>query len=157
MPNKLTDAEIKKALECCAESGDFTKTQDEICSPCPYCNCGDCTGILKANALDLINRQEEKNSNLQEKNSNLTSDLTSLQNDLTSAKAEVERLKDDNKFLQDNRWKELSFVKAEAYKECLDELARRLGYAFLSKHSCVLDIMENLLNELVGDTDGKNL
>ncbi|MEE1050198.1 MAG: transposase [Clostridia bacterium] len=46
--------------------------------------------------------------------------------------------------------------KAEAYKECLDELARRLGYAFLSKHSCVLDIMENLLNELVGDTDGKD-
>lgn len=46
-------------------------------------------------------------------------------------------------------------IKAEAYKECLDELARRLGYAFLSKHSCVLDIMENLLNELVGDGDGK--
>lgn len=66
MPNKLTDNEIKMALECCSQSGDFTKTQDEICSPCPYSSYGDCTGLLKANALDLINRQEEKNESLKQ-------------------------------------------------------------------------------------------
>lgn len=128
MPNKLTDTEIKKALECCSQSGDFTKTQDEICSPCPYSSYGDCTGLLKANTLDLINRtkaneqhyrqkvqnQKEELKRLNEvvnrqyaeieelkcKNSNLTSDLTSLQNDLTSSKAEVERLKRSNKISQ---------------------------------------------------------
>ena len=54
----MTDNEIIKALECCSQNGDFTKTQIEICSPCSYVNCGDCTGLLKADALDLIKRQQ---------------------------------------------------------------------------------------------------
>lgn len=83
MPNKLTDAEVKKALEQKIEyCREFDENNDAIVKV-----------SLLENALDLINRQETKNLNLQEKNSNLTSDLTSLQNDLTSAKAEVERLK----------------------------------------------------------------
>ena len=51
----MTESEIMKALECCVTSGDFTKSQIEICSPCPYFNLGDCTGTLKANALYLLN------------------------------------------------------------------------------------------------------
>ena len=69
MPNKLTDAEVKKALECCSE---------------PYCNDNqcplykntintkDCITQLSTNALDLINRQDQEKESL---------------------KAEVERLK----------------------------------------------------------------
>ena len=65
MPNKLTDTEIKKALECC------------ILGDCQGCFYGDtdqrhCKDDLMQYALDLINRQEEENESL---------------------KAEVERLK----------------------------------------------------------------
>ena len=73
----MTDNEIVKALECSVNGK---------CPECPYFHsypCDKCRNMRK-DALDLINR-------LQEKNSNLTSDLTSLQNDLTSAKAEVEK------------------------------------------------------------------
>ena len=86
MPDKLTDAEVKKALECCSTYYDVSS-----CKNCPLD--GKCEpNMLEQYAFDLINRYEEKNSNLQEKNSNLTSDLTSLQKDLTSAKAEIEKL-----------------------------------------------------------------
>lgn len=55
--HKFTDEEVIKALECCSQSGDLTKSQNKVCSPCPYADRGDCTGLLKANALALINRQ----------------------------------------------------------------------------------------------------
>ena len=181
MPNKLTDlsndspmlsnglsnAEIKKALECCAESGDFTKTQDEICSPCPYCNCGDCTGLLKANALDLINRQDAEIEELKCKNSNLTSYLT-------SSKAEIERWKKENKILSKNA--DTAFqdglneaqdlyadqirqeIKAEAYKEFAElaesKILPMLTTATLEEKTSYyfyLNVLNKILNELVGD------
>ena len=82
MPNKLTDAEVKKALECC------TTAQ---CLKCKLYDTGNanCVGTILINALDLINRYEEEKKILTKKNSN----LTSLQNNLTSAKAEVENYK----------------------------------------------------------------
>ena len=64
----MTEAEIMKALECCVTSGDFTKSQIEICSPCPYFNFGDCTGALKANTLDLINRKNAEIERLRKEN-----------------------------------------------------------------------------------------
>ena len=84
MPDKLTDAEIKQALECCCNS--------QGCSKCDFSK--KCDGFTSVKlALKLINRLQAENSNLQEKNSNLTSDLSSLQNDFSSLKAENERLK----------------------------------------------------------------
>lgn len=57
MPNKLTDAEVKKALECCGK---------DDCDNCPN-TFGNCYSNLAGYTLDLINRQEgeiEKNENI---------------------------------------------------------------------------------------------
>lgn len=53
--------DIIKALECCTYGGDFNKSQVEVCSPCPYFHEGNCTDVLKENALSLINELTEEN------------------------------------------------------------------------------------------------
>lgn len=135
MPNKLTDTEIKKALECVLQSNNGLDKNNAIV------------------ALDLINRQEGEN----EKNENIIrvadKTIATLQAENESLKAEVERLNNNISAMATTLSTSARATRHEAYKECLDELARRLGYAFLRKHNCVLDIMENLLNELVGDGD----
>lgn len=168
MPNKLTDAEVKKALESMTEFADMVNR-----------SVLDCVDVqtLK-NALDLIKRLETKNSNL-------TSDLTSLQNDLTSAKAEVERLKRELNLVVENSLsarlphcvlrgdrcailtedlagydKLIAEIKAEAYKEFADDIEK----AFSKTESQMpnsevikqtVQICRNairlVLNELVGD------
>ncbi len=50
----LNAEQIIKALECCRYDGDVTKSQVEVCLPCPYFNEGNCTDVLKENALALI-------------------------------------------------------------------------------------------------------
>lgn len=50
----LNAEQIIKAWECCAYGGDVTKSQVEVCLPCPYFNEGNCTDVLKENALALI-------------------------------------------------------------------------------------------------------
>jgi Skp family chaperone for outer membrane proteins len=125
MPDKLTDAEIVKALECCTTNG---------------ASCKDCPAFVKVDrsnckkyfrgALDLINRLQAENENLQEKNLNLTSDLTSLQKDLTSAKAEIERLKKEVAYWE-TETKEARADIDQAVTEARKEFAERL----ISEHS----------------------
>ena len=57
---ELNAEQIKKALECCAYGGDITKIQVEVCLSCPYFNEGNCTDVLKENALALIKSQEQR-------------------------------------------------------------------------------------------------
>lgn len=45
-------------------------------------------------------------------------------------------------------------IKSEARKEFADKVAQNLGFAFLRKHTCVLDVMENLLKEMESDDNG---
>ena len=150
MPDKkLTDNEIIKALECCS------KPVSENCKECPLCST-DCMEVdIEKLALDLINR-------LQEKNSNLTSDLTSLQNNLTSLQAENERLKDHIKEginLAKQLPEMVSLAKAEAYKEFAERLKKEIF--FVNIHNCekaeikCIDLkpkhIDNLLKELVGE------
>ncbi len=85
MPNKLTDTEVKKALEYCIEATD-----------CIDCNVNqECDGrtVLRY-ALDLINRLEGEN----EKNENIIriadKTIATLNAENESLKAEVERLED---------------------------------------------------------------
>jgi hypothetical protein len=140
----LTDTEIIKALECCI------KPIQEICIDCPLYE-GICTKVdLKSLALDLINRLEEKNSNL-------TSDLTSLQNDLTSANAEIERLQKENETFADIG-KMYSEIKAEAYKECIENAKKEIYQQHHSKgmeetreRYRIMQILDNLSKELVGE------
>ena len=65
--SKFTDDEIIKALECCL-SGNVNKSAVEICSPCPFFHDGNCTDLLKQNALALINRQKAEIERLRKYN-----------------------------------------------------------------------------------------
>ena len=103
------------------------------------------------NALDLINRYEEIVKKCETVEHFADKTIATLQ-------AENERLKDDNKFLQDRRFKELSEVKAEAIKEFADKVkshSRKMQSSdfsgeFWDKAVLVADI-DNLLKELVGE------
>lgn len=57
---ELKREQIIKALGCCTCEGDATKSQYEICWHCPYFNEGNCTDILKENALSLIKELTEQ-------------------------------------------------------------------------------------------------
>ena len=71
MPDKLTDNEIVKALECCNE---WEKPED--CTNCPAKGKGECCVLtLKIDALDLINRQKAENKELLEISKKLNEEL----------------------------------------------------------------------------------
>ncbi len=78
----LTDAEIKKALECCS-------TADCHRSECPVFNetvtTADCITMLSNFALDLINRKEEMIDGL-------IAGQETLQKALAEKQAEIERV-----------------------------------------------------------------
>ena len=87
---KLTDNEIKKALECCMK----------ICKDCDNCPCinndyinvYDCKYALLKNALDLINRLQVQNKDLAETVHNLTLEKDALFDKAEELKVEIERL-----------------------------------------------------------------
>ena len=155
MPDKLTDAEIVKALE------DFINHNG---------HCVDCPFIMK-NALDLINHQQAKNKNLQERN-------VILKGLVDTQKAENERLKKENKILSKNA--DTAFqdglneaqdlyaeqvkneIKAEAYKEFHIRLKARfkanrdiavaMGSIYeAAEYKSAEELLDNLLKELVGE------
>jgi predicted nuclease with TOPRIM domain len=103
MPNKLTDTEIKKALEESISfdepyESDFTLIRIEYIK----------------NALDLINRYEAENTELLEKIKKLQDEYRWLDQESDILAADVNAL---NHFLET--------AKAEAYKECLDKIEQR--------------------------------
>ena len=121
MPNNLTDAEIKKALECCL--GDSCYTSE--CSFFEETKDGEhCQRVAVKHALDLINRQ--------------TSRLRKVEHQL------------------DDALKMYNTIKAEAYKEFAKRLIRNYSVNF-SRKDCFMWAVDNLLNELVGDLNGKNV
>ena len=105
MDNKMTDDEIKKALECCVEG----KCQlcslydnDTIADNCP-------TGLLKL-CLDLINRQQAEIERLK-------IELQAMRNAANSYKAENERLLQNLQQPQSEAIKEFSkFLVSDAKK-----------------------------------------
>ena len=142
MPDKLTDNEIKKALECCI--GD---TDGKDCVSCPLYAIDECQDELNLATLNLINY-------LQAKNLNLTSDLTSLQNDLTSLQAENERLQKAIAvidIMEDQHQYSLRKAKAEAYKEFAERLKEKYKKHFSSEWSAVYNTINNLLKEKIGE------
>ena len=61
---ELNREQIIKALECCTYGGDKTKSQVEVCSPCPYFYEGNCTQVLKEHALALIKELTDENERI---------------------------------------------------------------------------------------------
>ena len=170
MPNKLTDSEIKKALEEWIKNYEGTYGN--------FRNLG--------NALDLINRQEAEIALSQRriatleklaehrkkaifervaKNLEIRKDLETANAENESLKAEVDDLKRELKTEENTselyhrcivgQREKLETVKAEAYKECIEKVKEELkniakidwqgGYYYLVGTA----FFDNLLNELV--------
>lgn len=138
MDNKMTDKEIKKALECCVEG----KCQlcplydnDTIADNCP-------TGVLRL-CRDLINRKQAENENL-------NIELQAMRNAANSYKAEVERCKGVIKMLEEN----VKTAKSEAIKEFAERLKDMTILSTLNtigaKMVEIADI-DNLVKETVSD------
>ena len=142
MPNKLTDAEVKKALEEYIEFSDFEYTE--------YTSIR--IDVLQ-NALDLINRREGENK----KNENIIriadKTIATLQAENESLKAEVERLKANEEMAEGYADALVEMTKAEAYKEFAEKIKEKTKWLFSSVS--INNEIDNLLNELEGDGDGK--
>ena len=131
MPDKkLTDNEIVKALECCADIND----------KCPECPLKDknresCVGILMSNALDLINRLQSENKNLMAEVEKQKKKVEMRNIFIEKQKAENERLKakvNHYNYCYENFVNTPSSrIKAEAYKE----FAELLRLAIVNKPS----------------------
>ncbi len=101
MPDKkLTEAEIKNALECCIDN------TDKNCSKCVFAKTDySCVDELQKNVLDLINRLQAENERLEERC------------------IEIQRCdKELIETLHKIHEKQLQLTKAEAYKEFYDKL-----------------------------------
>jgi predicted RNase H-like nuclease (RuvC/YqgF family) len=184
MPNKLTDAEVKKAL-----------VQVMACNNNDIIGCNDCLMLkyypkcderILYFALDLINRYEgelEKNENiirvadktiatLNAENENLKAEVERVQIEHRAMRQTVHYFKLENDKLKEYNDNLLAAntdlsncvleAKAEAYKEAFEKLKEKkrtmLDYdeaGFSSKITVVsIEEIDNLLNELVGGIDG---
>lgn len=140
MPNKLTDKEIVKALECCATVPFCNEKTD-----CPYRGIDDCVKKNTFDALDLINR-------LQEDKQNLEIELQAMRNAANGFKAEVERLKKFALIRAFDRFQKEA--KTEAYKEFAERLKESSIATFSWNGIVMVDDIDNLLKELVGEDNG---
>lgn len=78
---------------------------------------------------------------------------------LKTAEAEIERLKEDNEIKSSKRANIFEIVnafergKAEAYKECIDKIQNQIKNNNAISAEWLRKYLDNLLQELVGDTD----
>lgn len=131
--------QIIKALECCTYGGDITKSQAEVCSPCPYFHEGNCTDILKENALSLIKElteQVEKDNktiiDLYHEAETYLAQRDCLRNQVKNLTEENERLK--ARVLEENHLRHqaeemlangMSVVKADTVRKMHSEIKER--------------------------------
>lgn len=143
----MTDNEIIKALECCAD--------DDSCNDCGFvygdCNCGTYRLSLMQHALSLINRQKaEKEA--------LIAGQETLQKYIAAQKAEIERLVEHTKEgidLAKQLPEMLKLAQAEAIKYFAERLKRVVAIHngdMWSKY----EYIDNLVKEMVGD-DNENV
>ena len=153
---KLTDAEVVKALECCMDN-------NKGCEECPFRHSqGRCTENMLTNALDLINRKDAEIYVLNEALDGETVKNMRLKHEVERLKAEIRNT--DNALVSLDR--PLIEVKNEAYKELATttilgisklpfqknkgDVDAEIGYKDCALDACHL--IDNLLKEL---TEGK--
>ena len=179
MPDKLTDAEIVKALECC-----IIKSS---CEGCPLKkDISKCLETACKSALDLINRlqaekevlkarigvyetcnarKDEANRHLEAENERLKEEVKKQQGKVKIRELIINKLKTGRNAYIDLMSDSLGYleIKAEAYKECIEKVKEKLrklpnwickrenhtNYGF--SYDDVFHALDNLLKELVGE------
>ena len=151
MPDKnLTDNEIKKALECCA---DYKNTK---CKGCPLEeSCVD-NNICEL-ALDLINCLQAENERLKEENKNLaTVDYFQWEKDLKSEayKEFAERLLVEIQEAIISNGKAIEEREKKHNANCYEDDFCIMCNGKITALGGIRYFIHNLLKELVGDSDG---
>ena len=147
MPDKLTDIEIKKALNQCACS-------ETNCYGCPYWDASNCSDRLCMDALDLINRLQAEIERLQKENNEILKVAKHF-------KEEYEKVL--NHYFIDTEIRgtgtPLQTAKAEAYKECIEKVKEKSCKLNMCHNNIVVktdyqisgNALDNLSKELVGE------
>lgn len=163
MPNKMTDNEIIKALECCISSSD--------CKGCPSYieKDDDCLGIKWLSILDLINRQKaeiERLSILAKLGNMRANDYRTMRDRALKAEKEVERLKVEL-FDKTEQLNFIAIYKLKEFAERLNKEAEKVAIDregdFVETNDKIYDTVanwckatsDNLLKEMVGE-DNEN-
>ncbi|MEE1239285.1 MAG: hypothetical protein UHO61_05115 [Acutalibacteraceae bacterium] len=159
---KLTDSEIKKALECCSKKN---------CKQCPnFSEDIECSEKLINLTLDLITRQQAELENLKVELQSMRGAANSLKMHYEEAQAQIERLKkteieiDDfcrrlcrMRMLNGNAiasYEDLQNYIQQEKSEAVKEFAARLKEKRKKAITCevvIVDDIDNLAKEMVGD------
>ena len=160
MPDKITDNDIKKALECCS------KPHGEGCNECPL-HLTNCLNIDNGQlALDLINRLEAERDNLKESRDRWKQIAEDFDKASRNTEKEIEGLQAENERLKKG-WKAdillTENTKAEAYKEFADRLKKEIieaKYQYIDTpyaRACnqvadwCVNLCDNIFKEMVGE------
>ena len=147
----MTDNEIKKALECCADEMGCAKG-------CPFfdkkkskCKVASPYGAFEKLLLDLINRQQEMIDAF-------IAGQETLQKALAEKIAEIERLNSDLRVWNDIAHRETEYVeiaKAEAIKEFAERLKEKAKPHYFDNYAFAVPVafIDNLVKEMVGDAE----
>ena len=133
----MTDNEIIKGLECCG-------IRDTKCISCPYYEKTYCVDV---DALDLINRQKAEIDILIRKKE-------SLRDEIAEQQAEIERLTNKCEDCAGcNQWKcDCANERTYAIEKFANLIKRRLN-CNTPRGAYLIDIVDNLVKEMVGDNN----
>ena len=154
---KLTDAEVVEALECCIGDG---------CSDCPYTHVyGNCKAKRNNDCIDLIKRKDAEIEKLK-------TELVSADEVIGFREAEIERYKKNEKFINEKcdsileeakkiphaLKMDIAQAKSEAYKEFAERLKETIphyidGYTTME---CVMGAIRYIEKELTEGTKNEN-
>ena len=137
----------------CAYGGDFNKSQVEVCSPCPYFHEGNCTDILKENALSLIKELTKDNERLRAERD--TRDIAIK--DLYSRNKELQSANEDlgNHCLDlENELQECVDIKTKALNEFTLRLAQAVG-TYTKESYVYVHAWFTLVNKIIEDMIGE--
>lgn len=148
MPDKLTDSEIAKALECHRHIG------KETCDSCPLQGVSMCSFVLINEVYNRFNRLQAEN-----RAKDYFEKLVPKQKEIIDKQeAEIERYKKYYFAHEYDKWEKE--IKSEAYKECIEKAKSEIDS---QAHSRSLEasgerfrihkILDNLLKELAGEDD----
>ena len=135
--NKLTDAEIKKALECCSVQGHF------VCDECPAWVDSHCIGTHKQ-TLDLINRLQARVEKCEKVEHFADKTIATLQAEIERLLQKTQRPQDADPMdfcgvLCDFSEELITKAKAEARKEFAERVSREIIEAIISNDKAITE------------------